>query len=74
LIGHSTEEYLAIVLDLAKNPQRLEQLRAGLRERMKASPLMDAKRFTADIEAAYRQMWKTWCAAHPRRLMQGSSQ
>ena len=26
------------------------------------SPLMEAARFTRDIEAAYRQMWRKWCA------------
>jgi predicted O-linked N-acetylglucosamine transferase (SPINDLY family) len=29
---------------------------------MQASPLMDAPRFARNIEAAYRQMWRNWCA------------
>ncbi|MGD0770266.1 MAG: hypothetical protein ABSB42_18945 [Tepidisphaeraceae bacterium] len=29
--------------------------------RLQASPLMDAPRFARNIEAAYRQTWKTWC-------------
>ena len=33
----------------------------GLRERMRASPLMDEARFARDMEALYRQMWRTWC-------------
>jgi predicted O-linked N-acetylglucosamine transferase (SPINDLY family) len=37
------------------------QLRAGMRERMKNSPLCDAKSFTRDLEAAYREMWRGWC-------------
>jgi predicted O-linked N-acetylglucosamine transferase (SPINDLY family) len=28
---------------------------------MAASPLMDRKQFTRDMEAAYRRMWQTWC-------------
>jgi predicted O-linked N-acetylglucosamine transferase (SPINDLY family) len=34
---------------------------------MQASPLMNAGRFARDIEAAYRQMWRNWCAQdeHP---------
>jgi predicted O-linked N-acetylglucosamine transferase (SPINDLY family) len=29
---------------------------------MRASPLMDEARFARDMEALYRQMWRTWCA------------
>jgi len=25
------------------------------------SPLTDAKRFTLNVEKAYREMWQTWC-------------
>jgi predicted O-linked N-acetylglucosamine transferase (SPINDLY family) len=28
---------------------------------MQQSPLMDAPRFTRNMEAAYRQMWRRWC-------------
>jgi predicted O-linked N-acetylglucosamine transferase (SPINDLY family) len=28
---------------------------------MEASPLMDAQKFARNIEAAYRQIWHTWC-------------
>jgi predicted O-linked N-acetylglucosamine transferase (SPINDLY family) len=32
---------------------------------MQASPLMDGAAFARDIEAAYRQMWRQWCAQAP---------
>jgi predicted O-linked N-acetylglucosamine transferase (SPINDLY family) len=40
---------------------KLEQLRSTLRQKMEQSPLMDAPRFTKNIESAYRQMWRKWC-------------
>ena len=42
---------------------RPARVRATLRPRMEQSPLMDAPRFARNIEAAYRQMWRTWCRA-----------
>jgi predicted O-linked N-acetylglucosamine transferase (SPINDLY family) len=47
---------------LATDLPRLADLRRTLRQRMRASPLMDAPRFAAAIEAAYRHMWRKWCA------------
>jgi predicted O-linked N-acetylglucosamine transferase (SPINDLY family) len=40
----------------------LAALRASLRDRMRASPLMDAPRFASNVEAAYRSTWAAWCA------------
>ena len=61
LVAKSKDEYLAIAEDLATDPARLEALRRGLRQTMKASPLMDGPRFTRNLEAAYRQMWLGYC-------------
>jgi predicted O-linked N-acetylglucosamine transferase (SPINDLY family) len=41
----------------------LAELRSTLRHRMESSVLMDAPRFARQIEAAYRTMWREWCAA-----------
>lgn len=62
LAAHSDAEYVAIVTALARDLPRLAALRAGLRERMTASPLMDGARFARAVEGAYRQMWGAWCA------------
>ena len=58
LIGHNEDDYVDIAVALANDLPRLAALRSGLRERLRASPLMDAPRFTRNLEAAYREMFK----------------
>ena len=65
LIARTPEEYVRITADLARDLPRLAVLRGTLRERMRNSPLMDAPRFARDIERAYREMWRQWCAPAP---------
>jgi len=62
LNARTPEEYVKIASELAGNLERLAELRATLRERMRASPLMDGPRFARNVEQAYREMWRTWCA------------
>jgi predicted O-linked N-acetylglucosamine transferase (SPINDLY family) len=62
LVAHSAEDYLRIARDLAGERTRLAQLRAGIRQRMRASPLLDAAAFARDLEDAYRSAWRRWCA------------
>jgi predicted O-linked N-acetylglucosamine transferase (SPINDLY family) len=61
LAGKTAEEFVRIAVELANDLPRLGQLRSILRQRMEQSPLMDAPKFARNIEAAYRQMWRTWC-------------
>jgi protein O-GlcNAc transferase len=57
LVAENSEEYVRIAADLAGDLHRLRLLRAKLREMMRGSPLMDAKRFARDIESTYQTMW-----------------
>jgi protein O-GlcNAc transferase len=62
-IAATPEEYLRLALAHAAAPQRLAELRASLRQRLRDSPLMDEARFARDVEAAYRGAWRAWCGA-----------
>jgi predicted O-linked N-acetylglucosamine transferase (SPINDLY family) len=62
LIAQTPKQYVEIAVGLANDLPRLAELRRMSRSRMRASPLMDGPRFARDIEAAYRQMWRNWCA------------
>lgn len=46
---------------LAADRDALGRLRAGLRDRLLASPLCDAPRFAHGFEQALRGMWRDWC-------------
>lgn len=60
-IASSTDEYIARVLDLARDPAALVAIRDGLRDAMHSSPLCDAPGFARDFEAALRGVWRDWC-------------
>jgi predicted O-linked N-acetylglucosamine transferase (SPINDLY family) len=62
LAAYTADDYVKIAADLANDLPRLAALRTGLRQHMAQSPLMDATRFARDIEAAFRDMWRRWCA------------
>ena len=61
LAAETEEGYVETAVGLATDLPRLAALRAGLRERMRRSPLMDAKRFAAGLEGCFRAAWRDWC-------------
>jgi protein O-GlcNAc transferase len=63
LVARAPEEFVRIAAGLAEDKSRLSSLRAGLRARMERSPLMDGARFTRNMEAAYRSVWRRWCSS-----------
>ncbi|MGB4108058.1 MAG: glycosyltransferase, partial [Alphaproteobacteria bacterium] len=62
LIAGNREEYIKIAVDLATDRARLKTLRHDLREKVSASPLMNQESFTRNMENAYREMWRKYCA------------
>lgn len=62
LAADTEDDYVRIAAALAGDASRRAELRRDLRARMAASPMTDGARFTPGLEAAYRQMWRRWCA------------
>jgi predicted O-linked N-acetylglucosamine transferase (SPINDLY family) len=65
LVAETPEGFVEAAVALSGNLPRLATLRAGLRQRMERSPLMDAPRFARSFESALRSMWREWCTRSP---------
>jgi len=57
-IAGNDAEYAAKAVTFAGDLAQLAQLRAGLRQKVLASPLFDAARFARHLENALRGMWQ----------------
>jgi len=57
-VADSPEDYVAKTAALVGDLESLSALRAGLRERIRQSPLCDAPTFARSLEKAYRSMWR----------------
>ena len=66
-IGSGPDDYVAKAEALASDTGFLASIRSGLRERMRSSPVMDAERFTRNLEEAYRAIWVKRCLASRAR-------
>lgn len=58
LIAPDIEGYVSLAVDLMADEITRKKYRLGLRERLKASALMDGSGFTRTLEEAYRHMWR----------------
>jgi predicted O-linked N-acetylglucosamine transferase (SPINDLY family) len=65
LVASTEEAYIEIATTLARDRPALAELRRTLRSRLENSVLMDAPRFTRNIETAYRTVWQRWCRENP---------
>lgn len=63
-IAATPAEFVARAAALARREDHLAELRAGLRERVRAS-LCDGRRAARQMEEAYRRLWRAWCASRP---------
>jgi protein O-GlcNAc transferase len=66
-VGIDIATYTELAISKASDIGALAALRAGLRARVKASPLCDAARFGRNLGAALRSAWQDWCSRAPQR-------
>jgi protein O-GlcNAc transferase len=57
LITSSKEEYEALALKLASNPDQLHDIRGKLAKKRISSPLFDTATYTKNLEKAYKQVY-----------------
>lgn len=69
-VANDEASFVERAIALATDTAALAELRAGLRERLAASPLFDARRFAAHLEAALWQMWQ----AHRNRVVPANTE
>jgi Flp pilus assembly protein TadD len=62
LVARTPDEYVAIATALARDEGRRAAMRASLRQRLAASAFCRVDEFVGCLEAAYREMWRRWCA------------
>jgi predicted O-linked N-acetylglucosamine transferase (SPINDLY family) len=64
----SVEGYVDMAVARVGDLGALAVLRAGLRDRVRRSPLCDAPRFGRGLGAALRLAWRAWCADRALRV------
>lgn len=60
LVTHTLEDYQALALALAAQPERVNRLKAKLREGRAASPLFDTRKYCRNLESLYIAMWRKY--------------
>jgi predicted O-linked N-acetylglucosamine transferase (SPINDLY family) len=63
LVAQTEDEFVRLAARYATDIPALVELRRGLRERLRTSPLMDGPAFARDFAAALRGIWREWCAS-----------
>ena len=61
LIAKTPDEYIAKAIALAKDKERLLQIRQTLREQMRKSSIIDSTLFIKHWESALRLFWRRYC-------------
>jgi predicted O-linked N-acetylglucosamine transferase (SPINDLY family) len=74
LVADSPEAYVRRAAELASDLPRLAALRAGLREQLSQSALMDEPRYTRGLERLYQEVWRAHCTTQSGAKQGGAVQ
>ncbi|HEX8910755.1 MAG TPA: tetratricopeptide repeat protein, partial [Humisphaera sp.] len=72
-VADTPADYVRLAARWADDLPSLAMLRASMRDRLRASPLMDGRRFARDMEAALRAAWRAWATGTPEPAAVGAS-
>jgi protein O-GlcNAc transferase len=61
LVAENHEEYVDLAVKLTNDLEKLNEMRSTLRDKIHASALCQSGPYARNVEAAIRDMWKTWC-------------
>jgi predicted O-linked N-acetylglucosamine transferase (SPINDLY family) len=59
-VAKDEDEYVAKAVRFSSDLEGLAKIRAGLRERLKAS-IICSPEYVRHVESAYRRLWRRWC-------------
>jgi protein O-GlcNAc transferase len=65
LITTTTQEYESLALTLARQPDKLAEVKRKLEANRLSVPLFDTRLFATHIEAAFTGMWQRWQRDEP---------
>jgi len=61
-IATTPEQYVDLTVRWASSLTDLAEIRIGMRQRLRQSPLCDTAGFVGELESAYRNAWRCWCS------------
>ena len=69
-VAEDDDSFVRIARAAAARPDALAARRAGMRQAFLSSPLADGPAMARDMEAAYREMWRTKCVDESSNVLQ----
>jgi len=64
-VTDTDEAFVKQACDLIANVDALTRMRATMRDRLRASPLLDSASLAAELDQVYREVWLKWVATAP---------